>query len=97
MQSAENRRKKCHRFWLCLPRAVILISNDRTSTSKKINRMTLIRTLMVSTAAFERTKEKFYGFRQTVWFVILVLCIRGYYLDSSKLYHDIPVDIIYSI
>ena len=28
--------------------------------------MTLIRTLMVSITAFDRTKEKFYGFRQTV-------------------------------
>ena len=28
--------------------------------------MVLIRTSTVSTAAFERTKEKFYGFRQTV-------------------------------
>ena len=27
--------------------------------------MSLIRTLTVSTTAFERTKEKFYGFRQT--------------------------------
>ena len=52
----ENRGKKCHRFWLRLRNAVILISNDRTSTSKKINGMTLIRTLMVSTTAFERTK-----------------------------------------
>ena len=65
MQSAENRGKKCHRFWLRLRNAVILISNDRTSTSNKINEMTLIRTLMVSTTAYERTKEKFYGFRQT--------------------------------
>ena len=58
--------EKCHRFWLRLRNAVILISNDRTSTSKKINGMTLIRTLMVSTTAFERAKEKFYGVRQTV-------------------------------
>ena len=36
---------------------MILISNDRTSASKKINGMALIRTLMVSTTAFERTKE----------------------------------------
>ena len=63
---AENHRKKCHRFWLSLHHAVILISNDRTSASKKINRMALIRTLMVSTIAFERKKEEFYGFRQTV-------------------------------
>ena len=65
MQSAENRRKECHRFWLSLRHVVILISNDRTSASKKINGMALIRTLTVSTTAFERTKEKFYGFRQT--------------------------------
>ena len=36
---------------------MILMSNDRTSASKKINGMTLIRTLMVSTTAFERMKE----------------------------------------
>ena len=36
---------------------MILISNDRTSASKKANGMALIRTLMVSTTAFERTKE----------------------------------------
>ena len=64
-QSAENRRKECHRFWLRLRHAVILISNDRTSASKKINGMALIRTLTVSTTVFERTKENFYGFRQT--------------------------------
>ena len=40
--------------------------NDRTSASKKINGMALIRTSTVSTAPFERTKEKFYGFWQTV-------------------------------
>ena len=44
---------------------MILISNDRTSASKKLNRMVLIRTLTVSTTAFEITKEKFDGFRQT--------------------------------
>ena len=64
-QSAENCGKKRHRFWLRLRHAVILISNDRTSASKKINGMALIRTLMLSTTAFDRTKEKFYGFRQT--------------------------------
>ena len=41
-QFAENRRKECHRFWLRLRHAVILISNDRTSASKKINGMALI-------------------------------------------------------
>ena len=47
---------------------MILISNDRTSPSKKINGMALIRTLTVSSAAFEKTKEKFYGFQQTeIW------------------------------
>ena len=65
-QSAENRRKERHRFWLRLLHAVILISNDRTSASKKINEMALIRTLTVSTTAFDRTREKFCGFRQTV-------------------------------
>ena len=37
----------------------------RTSASKKINLMALIRTLTISTTTFERMKEKFYGFRQT--------------------------------
>ena len=45
---------------------MILISNDRTSASKKIKGMASIRTLTVSNTALERTKEKFYGFRQTV-------------------------------
>ena len=48
-----------------LSHTVILISNDRTSASKKINLMALIRTLTVSTIAFERKKEEPYGFRQT--------------------------------
>ena len=64
-QSAENRRKECHRFWLRLHHAVILISNDRTSASKKINGMALILTLKVSTSAFKRMKKTFYGFWQT--------------------------------
>ena len=34
-QSAENRGKECHRFWLRLRHALILISNVRTSASKK--------------------------------------------------------------
>ena len=59
----ENRRKECHRFWLRLRHAVILISNDRTS--KKIGGMALIRNLKVSTTAFEGMKDKFDGFRQT--------------------------------
>ena len=46
--------------------AEILISNVRTSASKKINLMALIRTLTISTTTFERMKEKLYGFRQTV-------------------------------
>ena len=66
IQSAENRRKECHLFWLRLRHAVILISNDRTSASKKINGKALISTPMVSTTAFEKKKEKFYGFQQTV-------------------------------
>ena len=45
VQSTENRRKKCHRSWLPLRQAVILISNVRTSASKKIYRKALIRTL----------------------------------------------------
>ena len=57
VQSAENRMKECHRLWLHLRHTVILISNDRTSASKKMNWMVLIRTLMVSTTAFERTEK----------------------------------------
>ena len=59
-----NRRKECHRFWLRLRHAVVVISNDRTSASQKINGMALIRTLTVSATAFERAKNKFDGFRQ---------------------------------
>ena len=44
---------------------MILISKVRTSASKKINVMALIRTLTISTITFERMKEKFDGFRQT--------------------------------
>ena len=49
--------KECHGSWLRLRHAVILVLNDRTSASKKINGMALILTLTVSTTAFERTKE----------------------------------------
>ena len=65
-QSVENRRKEWHRFWSRLRHTVILISNDRTSASKKINRMALIRTLTVSTIEFQRKKEELYGSRKTV-------------------------------
>ena len=44
LQSAENRRKERNQFWLRLHHTVILISNDRTSASKKMNLMALIRT-----------------------------------------------------
>ena len=54
------------RFWLRLRHAVILMLKVRTSASKKINLMALIRTLTIWTTTFERMKEKFYGFRQTV-------------------------------
>ena len=43
---------------------MILISNDRTSASQKINGVALIGTLTVSNTAFKRTKEEFYGFWQ---------------------------------
>ena len=62
---------------------VILISNDRTSASKKINRMVLIQTLTVSTIAFERKKEELYGFRQTELARVSVL------LSSLMLYQRI--------
>ena len=67
VQSTKNRKKECHRFRLRLRHAVILISNDRTSVSKKINGMALIRTITVSTMALQRTRGKFYGFRQTAY------------------------------
>ena len=60
-QSAENRRKECDRFWLRLRHTRIPISNDRTSASKKINPMVLIRTLTVPTIASERKEKEFYG------------------------------------
>ena len=41
------------------------MSKVRTSASKKINLMALIRTLTISTTTFERMKEKFYGLQQT--------------------------------
>ena len=55
---------------------MILILNDRTSSSKKINGMALIRTLTVSTTALERTKERFCGFRQTVQFFLQLVSQR---------------------
>ena len=58
--------KECSRFWLSLRHIVILISNVRTLTLKKINQMALISTLTELTTAFERAKEKIYGFQQTV-------------------------------
>ena len=64
-KSADNHREDCHRFWLRLHDTVILISNVRISTSVKINWIVLISILMVLTTMFERTEEKFYGFRQT--------------------------------
>ena len=45
---------------------MILISNVRTSASKKKNRMSLTWSPTVLTTALENTKEKFYSFRQTV-------------------------------
>ena len=44
---------------------MILRSKVRTSASKTINLMALIRTLTISTTTFKRLKEKLYGFRQT--------------------------------
>ena len=94
-QSAENRRKECHRFWLHLPHAVILISNVRTSASKKINGMALIRTLTVSNTAFERRQEKIHGFRWTV--IIVSICfLRGFPLidgPSFSLYKPLQMSI----
>ena len=41
---------------------------ERSNISLKENKRDgLILTLMVSTTAFERPKEKFHGFQQTVW------------------------------
>ena len=71
--------EKCHRFWLRLRQAVILISNVRTSASKKINLMAIFRTLTISSTTFERMKEKFDGFRQTE------MVDRTFYLHLSSL------------
>ena len=40
---------------------------ERSSASKKINRIALIQTRTVSIIGFERKREEFYGFRQTVY------------------------------
>ena len=78
VQSAENRRKERNQFWLRLRHAVILISNVRTSASKKINLKASIRTLAKAKPegvdpnssdldfCIRKNEEKFYGFRQTV-------------------------------
>ena len=47
---------------------MILIAKVRTSASKKINLMALIRILTISSTTFEKMKEKFDGFRQTAGF-----------------------------
>ena len=60
-----------------LPVLVMLTSRsdssfERSNISLKGNKgLALIRTLTVSTTAFERTKEKFYGFRQTELVMLL--------------------------
>ena len=64
-RSGEGPGEGCLRFWVRLRRAVILISSDRISASKRIGRMALIGALAVSTAAFEGAKEGFYGFWRT--------------------------------
>ena len=56
---------------------MILISNVRTSASNKISEMALTRTLTVSTTAFERTKEKFFGFRQAYSNVNVFKCSQA--------------------
>ena len=63
---------KCLRFWFRLRHTVILISKVRTSASKKINLMALIRILMTSTTMLERMKERCYGFRQTVLDLVII-------------------------
>ena len=60
-QSAENRRKECHRFWLRLRHAVILISNVRISASKKINLMPLIWTPPVWPLRWKERKKNSFG------------------------------------
>ena len=64
---------------------MILISNDRTSASKKIHGMVLIRTLTVSITAFERTKEQFYGFRRTVFSLAHKLNFAGHVVVTTGL------------
>ena len=58
VQYSLRKTEKCHRFWLCLRHAMILISKVRTSASKKIDLMALIRTPTISTTTFD-------GFRKT--------------------------------
>ena len=66
-------------------------SNFERSTlaSKKINRMALIQTLTVSTTAFDRTKEKFYGFRQVGKLFLrtksLEICLKPYKFKTAML------------
>ena len=60
---------------------MILISKVRTSVSTKINLMALIRILTISTTTFERMKEKFYGFRQTVLCEKFASFNRGLFTD----------------
>ena len=61
-QSAENRRKERDQFWLRLRHTVILILNGRTSASKEMNLMALIRNLR-----FLQLRSKEIGKNSTVF------------------------------
>ena len=62
-QSAENRRKECHRFWLRLSHSDSIFK--RSNISFKENKPDGVDSNSVSTVAFETKTEEFYGFRQT--------------------------------
>ena len=77
VQSAENRRQERNQFWLPLRHALILISSVRTSASKKINLMALIRTLTILITAFERMKKNSMVFGRLCGVRVYWLC-AGY-------------------
>ena len=90
----DDYQEKCHRFWLRLRHTVILISNVRTSASKKINLMAIIRTLTISNTTFERMKEKFEGFQQTVLHMERFRCycsVSGLSIRHHHITRRVPV------
>ena len=67
MQSAENSRKECHRFWLRL-RHKSDSNFERSNISFKENIPDGVDpNSTVSAITFEEKQDELYGFRQTVW------------------------------